>query len=453
MKLPDGPKAPKWLRYLQLILRPIEYIEACQERYGDCFAVFGSDGLPIVYAGHPEIIQKIMTADSSQIEDIGGKNRVLQLLLGENAVLMLKGDRHKRQRQLLTPPFHGERMRAYGKLICEITEQVTKQWTLGKPINIRSSVQDISLRVILRLVFGLDEGERFQELRQLLATLLDSFQSPLASSAFFFEWTQRDFGPWSPWRRFLQLKQQIDELIYAEIRERREHFQGDRSDILTLLMSARDETGEGMSDVELRDELMTLLFAGHETTASALAWALYWIDRCPDVREKLLWELSSSSHSDPSITARLPYLSAVCSETLRIYPIATMAFVRIARSPLHVMGYEFPVGTVLLPQIYMAHHRPETYPEPKQFKPERFLERQYSPYEYLPFGGGNRRCIGMAFAQFEMKLVLAEILSKYRLTLADSRPVRPVRRGLTIAPPGNMRMVATPQSEKIPAIL
>jgi cytochrome P450 len=196
--------------------------------------------------------------------------------------------------------------------------------------------------------------------------------------------------------------------------------------------------------VGLRDELMTLLVAGHETTASALTWAFYWIDHQRAVGDKLLNELETLGRdSDPTAIARLPYLSAVCSETLRIYPIAIVAFMRTVKAPLQIMEYEFEPGTVLLPCIYMAHHRQEVYPEPKLFKPERFLERQFSPYEYLPFGGGNRRCIGMAFALFEMKLVLATIVPQFELTLTTRRSVRPVRRGLTLAPPANLRMVAT----------
>lgn len=199
-------------------------------------------------------------------------------------------------------------------------------------------------------------------------------------------------------------------------------------------MSAVDEAGQPMTDEELRDELMTLLVAGHETTASALTWALYWIHHLPDVHDKLLYELNTlSDNADPSAISRLPYLTAVCQETLRIYPITLTTFVRVLKSPLELMGYEFEAGTALVPCVYLTHQREDLYPEPKRFKPERFLERQFSPYEYFPFGGGNRRCIGIALAQLEMKLVLATIVSRFQLALTDSRPVKPVRRGLTIA--------------------
>ena len=219
------------------------------------------------------------------------------------------------------------------------------------------------------------------------------------------------------------------------------------------MMSARDEQGQPMTDVELRDELMTLLVAGHETTATSLAWALYWIHHLPQVREKLLQELDAlGDNPDPSAIVRLPYLNAVCQETLRIYPVAMLALNRVVKSPLQIGGYQFEPGNLLVPCIYLTHHREDLYPDPKQFKPERFLERQFTPYEYLPFGGGNRACIGMAFAQFEMKLVLATILSHWQLELADSKPVEPVRKGALLGPAQGVPMVVKgkrPENQRI----
>ena len=211
--------------------------------------------------------------------------------------------------------------------------------------------------------------------------------------------------------------------------------------LLGEVFQQRDEEGQGITDVELRDELMTLLFAGHETTATALAWALYWIHILPDVTEKLLNQLEGIGTKDLVDIPRLPYLNAVCSETLRIYPVGWFTLARTLKAPLRILDYEFPAGTMFSPCIYLIHHRPDIYPEPNSFKPERFLERQFSPYEFLPFGGGNRRCIGMAFALFEMKLVLATVLSQYTLASADKRPVEPTRRGLSFAPSTGVRMI------------
>lgn len=337
-------------------------------------------------------------------------------------------------------------MRAYAQLIRNITEQVTSNWTVGKSFVARSVMQEISLRVILQAVFGLDEAERFQQLQRLLCGMLDTFDSPFKSSLLFVKALQKDFGAWSLWGRFLRQRKQADRLIYAEIHKRRQQSRFDGEDILSLMMVACDEAGQQMTDRQLRDELMTLLFAGHETTASALAWALYWIHKLPTVRDQLLKELASvDKDADPGEIARLPYLTAVCQETLRLYPIALFAFTRILQAPFRLMGYEFAPGTRISPCIYLVHHRQDIYPQPKQFRPERFLERQFSPYEYLPFGGSNRRCLGMAFALYEMKLVLATILSRWELALVNQRPVRPVRRGVTTTPAGGVPMVVTGQ--------
>lgn len=215
------------------------------------------------------------------------------------------------------------------------------------------------------------------------------------------------------------------------------------------MLSAQDENGQPMTDAELHDEMLTLLFAGHETTATALAWALYWVHKLPQVREKLRQESDRlGDNPDPMAIYKLPYLSAVCNETLRIYPVVPMAFGRFTNSPIEIMEQQYEANTLLTACIYLTHHREDLYPEPNQFKPERFIEHQYSPYEFLPFGGGNRRCLGSALAQLEMKLVLATILSNYQLELAEDKPVKPQRRGVTIAPAGSVRMVMTRKRQR-----
>lgn len=434
MQLPPGPKTSPFLQLFPWIARPLEVLETSQKRYGDLFTLRLGQFAPLVCFSNPQAIQEIFTVPPEQF-DSGRANKILQPLIGYQSLILLDGERHQRQRRLLTPPFHGERMRAYGKLIGDITERAIAQWETGVPFSVRSSMQDISLRVILQAVFGLHEGQRCEQLNQLLRSVLDVTGSPLSSSLLFFRTLQRDLGPWSPWGRFVRQRRQIDQIIYAEIQERRQQGNMSGTDILTLMMSARDENGQALTDIELRDELMTLLTAGHETTASALSWALYWVHRLPEVRDKLLQELDGVvDNADLSTIVKLPYLNAVCQETLRIYPIAIIAFARIVKTPFQFLGYDLQPGTLLAPCIYLTHHREDLYPEPKQFKPERFLERQYSQYEYFPFGGGNRRCIGMAFAMFEMKLVLATVLSRYNLALVNNHRVRPTRRGVTIAP-------------------
>ncbi|RCJ21654.1 hypothetical protein A6S26_23015 [Nostoc sp. ATCC 43529] len=234
----------------------------------------------------------------------------------------------------------------------------------------------------------------------------------------------------------------IGELIYAEIDDRRNQDRPPGSDVLSLLMSARDETGQPMSNAELHDELITLLIAGHETTASAIAWALYWIHRDPQVGEKLLAQLNQLGKApDPTKIVQLPYLIAVCNETLRLSPIASLTVPREVKEPVELMGYQLDPGIRLYGCIYLTHQRPDLYPEPTLFKPERFLERQFSGYEFLPFGGGVRRCIGEALALFEMKLVLATMLSHYRLVLADLSPEHPQRRGVIFTPARGVQMI------------
>jgi cytochrome P450 family 110 len=440
MKLPDGPQTPSMWQMMQWVADPIGYMETNAQRYGDVFtARFRSLGA-IVFLSNPQAVQEILTADA-RLFDAGRANGILLPLVGENSMLLLDRDRHKQERKLLMPPFHGDRMQTYGKLIVEMTRQVMSQWSAGEMFRVRSATQEITMRVILNAVFGLSQGERYEQVRRVMTRVLDATGSPLTSSLLFFSILQQDWGAWSPWGRFLRQREQLDELLYAEIRERRENLDPSRTDILTLLLSARDENGEAMTDKQLRDELVTLLLAGHETTATALAWALYWIHKVPGVREKLRKELDElGENPDPMTIVKLPYLNAVCQETLRIYPVALITFPRVVLRSFEVMGHKFGAETWLAPCIYLTHHREDLYPEPKKFKPERFLERQYSPYEFYPFGGGNRRCLGMALAMYELKLATATIVSELDLELPDDRPIKPVRRGVTLAPSNNLRL-------------
>ncbi|MEG4857471.1 cytochrome P450 [Microcoleus sp. K1-B6] len=440
-KLLDGPKSHRFVQTVRGILNPLYYLDSNYQRYGDLFTSEFSNFPPQVIVSNPQAIQEIFTSDSKLFESSTG-NQITLPLVGSNSLLLLDGDRHLQQRKLLMPPFHGERMKAYGQIIRDTTEKVINNWTPGNSVIAQSTMQEISLEVILHTIFGLSEGERYQQIQQLMINMFSLFSNPLSATFLFIKSLQKDLGAWSPWGGFLRQRQRLDELLYQEIRDRKTQS-APGEDILSLLICARDEAGKPMSDVELRDELMTILFAGHETTATALAWALYWIHYIPEVREKLLKELNSIDveNCEPTEISKLPYLNAVCCETLRIYPILFFAFPRLLQAPMQLMGYNIPKGMILSTCIYLVHHRPDIYPEPKLFKPERFLERQFSPYEYLPFGGGNRRCIGAAFAMFEMKLVLAKVLSQYSLELAENRPVLPVRRGLTMAPAGGVRLV------------
>ncbi|MBW4684561.1 MAG: cytochrome P450 [Komarekiella atlantica HA4396-MV6] len=448
MKLLNGPKTPVILQLLRWITSPMPYMEACAKRYGDIFALrLYKKSLPLVMVSNPQALQQILTNDTKEFAAPGELNLLFEPLLGRRSVITISGAEHQRQRQLLMPPFHGERMRSYSQIIIDITGKVISQYQIGKPFNIRSATQAITLRVMMQAVFGLDEGPRAEKLQQFLADLLEKGSSRLNVALLYFPALQRDFGPINLWGKQMRRQQEADQLIYEEIRERREqNLSG--TDILSLLMAARDEAGQPMTDEELRDELMTLLVAGHETTATAIAWALYWIHKLPSVRQKLLQELDSlGDNPDPNTIFKLPYLNAVCSETLRIYPVAMLTFPRVVTTPVTLSGYELEPGTPVIGSIYLTHQREDLYPEPKQFKPERFLERQFSPYEYLPFGGGARRCIGLAFAQLEMKLALAKILSSVELELVDNGEVRPQRRGLVTGPDRPIQMIVKSQRQ------
>ncbi|MCL1465179.1 cytochrome P450 [Argonema galeatum] len=444
MKQPKGPQTPTFVQILQWVFSPMSFMEDCAKRYGDLFSIrLGTNSDPLVFVSNTQVLQQILTGDTTkQFEAPGDLNVIFEFLLGKQSVITLSGTLHQRQRQLMMPPFHGERMRTYGNTISNITDEIMNRWQIGKPFCVRSSTQLITLRTILEAVFGLYEGPRAQKLEQLLSVMLDEASTPLSVAMLYFPAFQKDLGAWSPWGRVVRRQQQVDQLLYEEIREHRENPDPSRTDILSLLMAAVDEAGQPMTDQELRDELMTLLVAGHETTATALAWALYWIHKLPEVREKLLQELDSlGENPDSNAIFKLPYLNAVCNETLRIYPVAMLVFPRVPKEEVSLAGYDFKPGTVLIGSIYLTHHREDLYPEPRKFKPERFLERQFSPYEFLPFGGGARRCIGFAFAMFEMKIALAKILSRLELELVDNGEVRPKRRGLVTAPDRSIKLV------------
>lgn len=442
-KVPEKPPLSLFQK-IKWITHPVELLETYAQEYGDIFSLpIGVGSISQVLISNPQGIQQIFTADSKYL-DSGEVAGVKPPFLGQQSLIALSGEPHKRQRKLLTPPFHGERMLAYGQLIETIAEEITSKWAINKPFSVRSSMQAITFQVILKAVFGLEDGIRYEQLSKLLSTRLEGTKSIFRAILLLFPVLQKDLGPLSPWGQLMENERQIDKLIYAEIEERRQKPDSSRTDILSLMMASRDEAGEAMTNVELRDELITLLIAGHETTATSLSWALYWIHHEPKVYEKLMEEIDSlSDKTDINTILRLPYLDAVYKETLRIYPVTMFAFPRMVKSPIQILDYQFQPGTILSPCIYLTHHREDLYPESKKFKPERFLERQFSPYEYLPFGGGNRRCIGMAFAQFEMKLILTNLLSRWQLALIDSQPVKPVRRGLLLAPPDSLRMVAT----------
>ncbi|OLT59195.1 cytochrome P450 [Moorena bouillonii] len=435
MKFPDGPKTPALLQSINLIVNPLNYLEDCAKRYGGIFTIGFLNYPPTVVVSHPQGMKELFTASLQTFNTGEAMKELPDTFSGKTALPALDGNPHRRIKQMLIPAFHGERMRAYSQLIYDITKQQMTQWKKGEQFHVQGSMQDISLEFIIRAIFGVNEEARFQQLKQTLISLLNSMSSPLTSIVLYFHTLQQDWGPWSLWGRFVRLRQQVDEIIYGEIKRRRDNPALLGEDILSLMISARDEQGEPMKDEEMRDNLMILLIGGHETTSISITWALYWIHHLPEVYEKLMVELDTlGDNPDSSAITKLPYLNAVCHETLRIYPPTILAAHRVAQKPVEIMGYQFEPGTFILPCIYLTHRQEDLYPEPNHFRPERFLERQFSAYEFVAFGGGSRRCIGYALSLFEMKLILARILTNVKLALPDNCVAKPVRSTFTVAP-------------------
>jgi cytochrome P450 len=396
-----------------------------RERYGDVFSsrfpFFGH----VVYVADPALVKEVFAGDSKVFHAGEANATVLGDALGDNSLLTLDEGRHMSQRKLLLPPFHGAAVRRYVDVIAEAAAREVDGWTIGRPFALRPHMQAITLDVILRAVFGVRDGERMDLFRERIPRL-----GNLSSVLDWLPFMQRDFGGLTPAARFRKAVAGVDELIYAEIAERRAlGAAADRDDVLSLLLSARHEDGSPMSDVELRDELMTLLTAGHETTATGLSWAFERLLRTPRVMEQLLESLDDDD-----------YLDAVVKETLRVRPVIVDVARKLTRDT-SIAGWQLPAGTMVLPAIAAVHMRPDLYPAPEEFRPERFLDEGAESYSWIPFGGGVRRCIGASFAQVEMRVVLGEVLRRVRLRADSQRPERPQVRHVTVVPSRGCRVV------------
>ena len=438
-----GPD-PLLLATFRFARDPYSYFKDCERRFGPLFQSWLA-GQRIVLTGDLEQVRTIFAADH---ETIGSFNPGhLVPLLGAGSLILLDGARHQRERRLLAPALHGARMRSYARIIRDSALQRAAAWRVGEPLIMQETTQAISLAVIIKAVFGVLEPARVAAFEASMAATMAAVW-PLA---ILIRPLQRDLGPLTPWRRFMRSREASDELVRREIRERRRD-PGAGDDILSLLLGARYEDGEGMRDDQIRDELITLLAAGHETTAIALAWAMYWLHRHPDALARLRAELATLG-DDPDLeaVARLPYLEAVCHETLRLYPILPLA-PRTLRRPLTLGEHTLPAGTHVGACTVLVHQNPDLYPEPDSFRPERWLARKFAPHEFTPFGGGVRRCIGAAFALYEMKQALAALLPDHHLRLMEPREVRPERRNITLGPRGGVRFVLTERTGRARAL-
>ena len=418
--LPPGPRMPRalqtaiWSRQAQWMLRQ------SRARFGEMFTIKIAYEGTWVMVSDPELVKQVFTGDPRTFH-AGEGNDVLRPFLGDNSVLVLDEKPHIGQRRLLLPPFHGERMQGYGETMTEIAAREVESWPTGTPHKLRPRMQAITLEIILETVFGVHDKERLEPLRVALRDFLDLTTNPAVLLPVLLVGPERVRSI----PTFRKRIDRVDALIHSEIAERRaaEDLE-QRDDILSMLVAARHEDGSPMSEAEIRDELLTLLVAGHETTATALSWAVERLVRHPEKLERLRAEALAGEDA---------YLTATIQETLRLRPVIVLV-IRKLTEPVEIGGYELPAGTRVTPSIYLVHRDPAIYPEPDRFLPERFLERPPGTYTWIPFGGGVRRCLGAAFAQFEMQVVLRELVKRRQIAPARPGSERPFRRAITETP-------------------
>ncbi len=416
---PELPRGPLW-QTLAWMLRPLAFMDRGRAEIGSAFSVrFVGFERPMVLISDPAAIKALYTERRNGLPP--GRAFSLEPVLGARSVLLLEGEEHMARRRLMLPPFHGERMRSYEATVGEIVTAEIDSWPLDREFPIHSRMQAVTLEVILRAVFGIADGERLERLRLLLRDILAETGSARAQLQGLLA-RRRGGDPLAGVRTRLG---QVDEALFAEIAEHRLRPDlEERDDILSLLMTARFEDGTAMDDQELRDQLMTLLLAGHETTATALAWTFDLLLRHPTELARLRGSLENGEEA---------YLKATIAESLRLRPVIPLAGRRLAED-LVTDDLELPAGTDVTASIWLTHTDPALYPEPLAFRPERFLEATPETYAWIPYGGGVRRCLGASFAEFEMRIVLREVLTRVSLRKADPAPEKTGRRNVTFSP-------------------
>jgi cytochrome P450 len=402
-------------------------MEAGNKSYGDVWSLRLLGGTTFVFVSDPELIKKVFTADSEALHG-GDANMIATALLGEKSVLLLDEREHMTQRKLLLPPFHGERMHRYHGLMERICEEELASWPLNEPLPLLPRMQTITVGVIMSAIFGVTGGARQETLRSRIRSLLNWGANPMRMGRLHLSHRRGT----APAQSFLRVRDPLDALIFEEIeRARQDPRLEDRDDILAMLLQAQHDDGSPMTDREVRDQLMTLLIQGHTSTATALAWALERLMRHPDVFERLRAEMETGSED---------YLDAVVKETLRLRPPLPMVARRVNR-PYRLGDYDLEVGTLIAPCIYLVHRRADLYPEPERFRPERFLEQPAGTYTWIPFGGGERHCLGRSFATAEIKAVLRTLTMQARLVPAEQRDEEIRRRGILFSPSRGARAV------------
>jgi cytochrome P450 len=434
LPLPPTPRGPAFAHGIGFLLAEQWLIEQSMRRFGEVFSLKVQYPFErLVLVADPAEAKRIFTGDPAALH-AGEGNAILEPLVGLNSVLLLDEARHLEQRKMLLPPFHGERMRVYGDLIVQITEEEVARWPAGVAFPLLPSFQRITLRVIIRAVFGIEDRDRVAELEPLLLNLLSRAERVLMSPP----WLRREGLRWSAWSRFEEARDRVDAFVLAEIASRRAEPDPARVDVLSLMLEATDESGRPMSDRELRDELMTLLIAGHETTASQLAWLFERVLRHPDVLRRLQAEAEAGEHD---------FLDLAIKETQRTRPVLTMTLRNLTRDT-QVGGYRVPSGWTLATSIWLIHNREDLFPDARSFRPERFENGKAADYSWLSFGGGVRRCLGAAFASYEMRIVAGTVLRCCSLLAADPRPERLRRRMITFVPGKGAQVIRDGELER-----
>jgi cytochrome P450 family 135 len=429
--LPNGPRLPRFMQTFAFIFLHRHWLNWCRRRYGDVVTFSTLFDPCFVMVFEPQAVKQVFRAPPEQLR-AGEANAPLGPVLGERSVLLLDGAEHLRQRRLMLPPFHGERMREYETVMQEAADRAIDSWPVGEEFELLPTMQSLTLDVIMTTVFGIERGPRQEELKRRIRAVIDPVGSRPAVLLMVLSGGR--FGTGGSLRKFEERRRALDELIYEEIARRRASENLDeRTDVLSMLLLARDDDGRAMSDQELRDELVTLLVAGHETTATGLAWAFELLLRNRGVLDRLRTSLADEDGS---------YLDAVVKETLRIRPVVPGIGRVVRGEPFEVGGYLIPVGIEINPSIAAIHRRGDCYPEPKNFRPERFLgDDAPDSFTWLPFGGGTRRCLGASFATFEMRVVIRRVVERAQLEAVGRRPERSVRKGVTIVPKNRVRVV------------
>jgi len=430
--LPPGPTEPALVQTLQWAWQPLAYLERARERFGPLWTSRLVGFPPLIHLSDPAAIREVFGGPTEQLR-AGEANRVLEPILGSHSLFLLDGARHASERRLLVKPFQAGRLGSYQTRFREAALRCVESWPLDQPFCLWPRLQALTLDVILETVFGLETKQEREQFRREMTALLDGITHPLL----LLRALQIELRGLTPWGRLRALQRGMDARIHDLIARRRAGAPADRDDILTLLLQARRDDGASLDDGELRDELVTLLVAGHDTVATSLAWMFHHLAHSPDALARTLAEVDRmrSEVGDSS------WIEAVVKESLRLTPSLPIV-ARLLESDLTIGGVKLPRGSRAAPSIYLAHREPREWAEPARFRPERFLDSTISPFSYLPFGGGARRCIGMGFALLQMRVVAATILERVSVEPAPGRKIRAVRRGVVLTPSEGMPIVA-----------